>query len=176
MTGQISDTIIYKGENYDLIGIKGELISPKKFGMSTKVYSTGCWRGFYATYEITEAGLRLRTLTLSEKDNKYQPINNIRPEKGTWGEATYNNLDVNVPFSGTIRLAKDFIWELYIHMGYQKPTAFKTVYEITLEDGRVVKLQDKSKEMEEKRGAFKKAYETDGRTIADAFSLNMELE
>jgi hypothetical protein len=57
-------------------------------------------------------------------------------------------------FTGKIRLAKDLIKDLYIHMGYQKPTAFKTILDITLKDGRVVEINDRSREMEEKRGAF----------------------
>ena len=82
-----------------------------------------------------------------------------------------------VPYTGKIRLAKDFIEELYIHMGYQKPTAFKTVLDITLKDGQIVEINDRSQEIEQKRGAFKKHYESNLiETIDDAFSLDMDLE
>lgn len=83
-----------------------------------------------------------------------------------------------VPFTGKIRLAKDFPEELYIHMGYQKPTAFKTVLDITLKEGRVVEIKDRSQEMEEKRGAFQKHDESGNmiQTIDEAFSLDMDLE
>jgi hypothetical protein len=87
-------------------------------------------------------------------------------------------LHVIVQFSGKIRLANGFIQEFYIHMGYQKPTSFKTVLDITLKDGRVVEIKDRSEEMEKKRGAFKKAYESGEmkKSIEDAFSLDMKLE
>jgi len=87
-------------------------------------------------------------------------------------------LSVVVPFTGKIRLAKDFIGELHIHMDYQKPTAFKTVLDITLKGGRVVEINDRSQEMEENRGAFKQHYESGNmvQTIDEAFSLNMDLE
>ena len=63
-------------------------------------------------------------------------------------------------------------------MGYQKPTAFKTVLDITLKDGLLVKINDRSEEMEKKRGAFKKAYESGEmkKSIEEAFSLDMKLE
>jgi hypothetical protein len=50
--------------------------------------------------------------------------------------------------------------------------------DITLKDGRVVEIKDRSEEMEKKRGAFKKAYESEEmkKSIEDAFSLDMKLE
>jgi hypothetical protein len=178
MTAQISDTIIFKGEKYALIGMKGsDLISPEQFGMCPEMMNTACYRGFYATYEINETGLFLQDLTLRERDGNYLPIDGVVPEKEDY-QASYHKLSVRVPFSGKLRLAKDFIDELYIHMGFQKPTAFKTVLDLTFEDGKVVELKDRSKEMEQKRGAFKKYYDSGNmnQTIEVAFSLDMDLE
>ena len=63
-------------------------------------------------------------------------------------------------------------------MGYQKPTAFKTVLDITLRDGRVVEINDRSQEIEQKRGAFKKHYNSGDmlQRIDEAFSLDMDFE
>ncbi len=139
--------------------------------------STACYRGFYATYELKEGTLFLKELTLREKNRNYLPIEGIEPE---WEEyqATYHNLKVMVPYTGKIRLAKDFIRELYIHMGFQKATAFKTVLDITLKDGRIVEINDRSQEIEQKRGAFKRRYEGGDmfEMIEEAFSLDMDLE
>lgn len=178
MTAQISDTFFFKGDEYSLIGMSGDnLASPAQFGMKPEMIHTACYRGFYATYELTEEALYLRELTLREKDGNYLPIEGIEPAKEDY-QATYHGLSVVVPFTGKIRLAKDLIEELYIHMGYQKPTAFKTVLDITLKDGRVVEINDRSKEMEQKRGAFKKHYESGNilEKIEEAFSLDMDLE
>lgn len=92
--------------------------------------------------------------------------------------ATYHSLNEVIPFTGKIRLAKDFIRELYVHMGHQKATSFKTVLDIDLKDGKVVEIRDRSIEMEHKRGAFKKHYESGNmlETIDEAFSLDMDLE
>ncbi len=178
MTAQISDTFIFKGDEYSLIGITGgDLASPEQFGMEPEMIDTSCYRGFYATYELTEETLYLRELTLSEKNKKYLPIGEILPERKDY-QATYHELSEVIPFTGKLRLAKDFIKELYIHMGYQKPTSFKTVLDITLKDGQVVKIRDRSREMEEKRGAFKKRYRSGDiiQKIDEAFSLDMDLE
>jgi hypothetical protein len=93
-------------------------------------------------------------------------------------------LNVAIPFTGKIRLAKDFIERLYTHMGYQKPIAFKTVLDITLKVGHVVEIKDRSAEMEKKRGAFKECCKSvtflprsdKNAFINKAFSLDMDLE
>jgi len=178
MTAQIPDTFLFQGDQYDLIGISGgELASPEQFGMEPEMLDTSCYRGFYATYELTKAGLYLRELTLGEKNEQYLPIGETQPELGN-GKATYRDLSELIPFTGQIRLAKDFIEGFYIHMGYQKPTAFKTVLDITLNNGQVMEIKDRSQEMEKKRGGFKERYESESlvQAIDDAFSLDMELE
>jgi hypothetical protein len=179
-TAQIPDTFIFKSEEYSLIGkTEGDFATPRQFGMTAVMIHTACYRGYYATYELTETGLFLRKFTLREKEGNYLPISGVHPviNKERY-QAEYSNLNVIVPFSGKIRLAKGFIQEFYIHMGYQKPTAFKTVLDITLKDGKVVTIKDRSEEMEKKRGAFKKAYGSGkiDKSIEDAFSLDMRLE
>lgn len=178
MTAQVPDKFIYQGTEYALIGIKGgNLFSPEQYGMEPVMIHTACYRGFYVTYELTQESLYLRELTLREKSGNYLPIDGIMPVKEEY-QASYHHLNVVVPFTGKIRLAKDFIKELYIHMGYPKPTAFKTVLDATLVDGLLVDINDRSKEMKEKRGGFKKYYEN-GITIEkikEAFSLDLDLE
>jgi hypothetical protein len=178
MTAQVSDTFILKGEAYSLIGVSGTgLVVPEKYGMKAEMIHTACYRGFYATYEITEETLYLREYTLNEKNRNYLPIEGVLPKRGSDGP-TYSGLNVLTPYTGKLRLAKDFIEELYIHMGYQKPSAYKTVLDLTLKNGRVVEIKDRSEEMEKHRGAFKKRYESSGinERIDDAFSLDMDLE
>ena len=179
-TGQIADTFLFKGEKYSLIGkTHGALTHPKQFGMTPVMISTGCYRGYYATYNLTDTNLFLRDLTLREKYEEYLPINDVEPDtESKKYQASYHNLKVEVKFTGKIRLAKDLIRGLRIHMGYQKPTAFKTVLDITLKDGKIVDIKNRSKEMEDKRGKFKKRFESGElkQPIVEAFSLDMKLE
>lgn len=164
MTAQISDTFLLWGGEYSLIGMTdGELASPEQFGMVPEMLHTACYRGFYATYELTDHALYLRELTLRERNGKYLPIGNARPIVDEYLlQGHYRGLNELVPFTGKIRLAKGFIWELYIHMGYQKPTSFQTVFDITLKEGEVMEIKDRSREMEERRGAFRRSYDSGG--------------
>ena len=178
MTAQISDTFLFKGEKYELVGVTGgNLATPQQFGMEPEMLHTACYRGFHAIYELTDEVLHLREMTLREKNGMYLPIGEVEPVLEKF-QATYNDLGQAIPYTGKIRLAKDFISDLYIHMGYQKASAFRTVIDITLQFGLVIEINDRSIEMEQKRGAFKEHYEAGNmhETIADAFSLDMDLE
>jgi len=139
--------------------------------------STACYRGFYSTYELTKDALYLRKFTLRERNNRYLPIDGSEPEIQNH-QATYQNMNIKVPFTGKIRLGKYFIRDLYIHMGFQKPSAFKTVLDITIKEGKVTAIVDRSIEMKQKRGDFKKHYKSGNlmKTIMESFSLDMDLE
>lgn len=198
MTAQATDTFIYKRKEYDLIGLKGAgLFSPDDIGMIPEMMHTACYRGFICTYKIVRNRLYLDKLVIREANGNYLPVNGVEPEKqytndliklldpGIEGDrenpvftATYHGLKMPIPFTGKIRLARGFIQEFYIHMGYQKPTAFRTVYDLTFDGGKILELQDRSAEMEQKRGAFRVHYESNYGidAIEDAFSLDMDLE
>ncbi len=103
--------------------------------MEPEVLSSANWRGFHASYKLAGGRLLHRELSLREKHGRYVPIDDVQPElslyEGRASSGTYYNLSMPVPFTGKIRLVKDFIGTLYIHMGFQKPTAFKTVLDMT---------------------------------------------
>jgi hypothetical protein len=180
MTSQIADSVVFQGDRYELIGIFGGVLAyPEQFGMKPMMTQTNCYRGFYATYELTDKSLFLRELSICVNNGNYKPIGGVMPVKDKVPRKTYvyHGLNEIMTFSGRIRLAKNFFSEFYIHMGYQKASAYETVLDITLTDGQVVQIKDRSQEMEMKRGAFKKHYESGGidRTTAEAFSLDMDL-
>lgn len=82
MTAQFTDTFIFRGDQYSLIGISGGALAlPEQFGMEPEQFSSACYRGFYATYELTEEALYFRELTLREKNGNYLPIAGILPGK-----------------------------------------------------------------------------------------------
>ncbi len=180
MTAQISDTFIFKNKKYELIGIIGEdLFSPKALGMEPEMIHTACYSGYYATYQLNKNSLYLKKLTIRDKNNYYPPIDGIEPMKDDYeGVAIYSKLKYIIPFTGKIRLARGFIQEFYIHMGYQKASAFEEVFDITIEEGRVIEIKDRSKEIEQIRGAFKKRYESGDfiERIDEAFSLDLDFE
>ena len=178
MTAQISDRFLFNNDYYSLIGIKGgNLPTPKSFGMESEMMTTACYRGFHALYELTEKELILREFTLNEKNKNYIPIAGKKAVV-TENFGTYEDINLIVPFTGKIRLAKDFLREFYIHMGYQKASAYETVYDITIENGRVILIRNRSEEMKIKRGQFIERFHSGDlkQSIEEAFSLDMDLE
>jgi len=179
MTAQISDTFIYKSDRYSLIGkMGGHLFSPFKYGMIPEELHTACYQGYYSTYQIKGEKLYLQRLTIREKNGNYPPINGIDPDKQEF-EANYKDLNLIITFDGKLRLAKGFINDFYIHMGFQKASAFKKILDLTLEEGRVTEVLDRSKEAKTKRGSFKKKYDSNedwNESILEAFSLDMDFK
>lgn len=178
MTAQISERIICNKEYDFLIGIKGgNLPTPKSFGMESEMMSTAFYRGFHAMYELTDKELILREFTLNEKNKNYLPI---AGNKAVVAEniSTYEDLNLRLDFTGKIRLAKDFLREFYIHMGYQKASAYETVYDITIEKGKVLVIHNRSEEMKIKKGQFIELFPSGDlrQSIEEAFSLDMDLE
>jgi hypothetical protein len=182
MTAQIPDTFLYHGEEYELVALDGEgLIIPQDYGMKPDELHTACYRGFYSIYEITNDGLFLTEMVIGEVEEGYKSIQGIMPtlpSKDSYDYPTYKGLRLLTPFTGRIRLGKDFIKDLYIHMGYQKASAYETLLEFTFEAGKLVSTQDKSAENAKNRGAFKKRFETGNlvQSINESFSLDIDIE
>lgn len=179
MTAQEPDMFVLEGEEYQLIGIEGtDMPSPLEFGMFPVEISTACYRGFISRYEFVKDQIFLTQMELRDIDDRYLPICGVEPEEGKWS-ACYRGLHFAVPFTGTIRLAKDFIRERYVHMGFQRPTSFRTVLDLTLEAGRIKDISDRSAEVAELRAHPRRRPQADGLLspgIARSFSLNLDLD
>lgn len=193
MTGQIPDEFLFQGERYAITGINGPtLFNPFDYGIRTRSASTACWRGFQAFYTILNNKLVIENLFLNSKEEKR--INGIKPKKKTdfsadeeapfFGDFTYYYLKLNLElnFTGSLLIAKEFINSMYVHMGFQRPIAYRTVYELTFENGQLVKTVNKSKEMEKRRkddsqkGANPKSRKEEDikEWISESFSLSYE--
>jgi hypothetical protein len=188
MAAQIFYTFLINGSQYILIGMSGgDLASPEQFGMQMPDLHDGCNQVFYhAMYEFTWDTLYLKELTFREKNENYISSGGTGQTK-YFHQAANCTPNASISFTGKIRLAKEFIKEPYINMGYQKAMAFKTVLDITLKDGQVIKVKNRSLEMEQKRGALKQCYKPLNRQeyskslnklekILYTFSLDMDLE
>ena len=130
MTGQISDSFLYDGDEYYLVGIDGDdFFGPLFFGIETIPASTACWRGFQAFYRIDGEYLVLQDLNISMKEEK--EINGKKPTKGeSYFKYQFRDLNIKIKFTGTLLIARDFIEEMYIHMGFQRPMSYETVIEL----------------------------------------------
>ena len=158
MTGQIANQFKYEGEIYELVGIDGEsLYAAEDFGITTQTASTACWRGYQTFYDCVDGELILDSLHVRTEDKI--TINGVVPEENKelaedlWAffNTIYENLSLKTKFTGSILLGKDFIREMYVHMGFQSPESFKTVIDIEVSDGNIIKITDVSARMEERR-------------------------
>jgi hypothetical protein len=179
MTAQITDTFILHDQEWELIGWQGEgLFDPEQFGMETAILHTACYRGFYATYEIRDAALLLRDLVMREAHGHYVAINGVEPERDDNELCSYHGLAMSVPFTGRLRLARDFIESLYVHMGYQKASAYSSVVDTRFEAGRLVELRDRSVDAAAVRSSLERGQRPADMIefIVDAFDSDSQLE
>lgn len=151
MTAQIPDEFILNGESFSLVGLNGQnLTIPEDLGIIPFSTCTACWRGYVMKYIFMKNQMILDELHVNVADPPR--INGVEPQKGdNLFKYHYKNLSLQINFTGSVLLAKDFIQSMYVHMGFQRPMAFKTVVEIEIENGEIISLKDLSKQMEEQR-------------------------
>lgn len=148
MTAQVPDTFLLDGKRYALIGKRGSgLFEPAAHGIPTRMMHTGCWRGYIATYAITDA-LRLEQvqLQMAEPDPE-RTLFGVRPAHYDRGRAVYQGLAHVVEYSGGILLGDGFVQELYVHMGFHPPHKWRVVHELIFEKGHVTERYDRSAAM-----------------------------
>lgn len=194
MTAQIPDEFRYEGEEYALVGMNGEgLFTPQDFGLTPRMASTACWRGYVMKYDCLDGQLVLDGMDVNS--DTAPPINGVDPIDGTrevgneqmryrMFKFTYEKLGLKTKFTGSMLLAKDFIDSMYVHMGFQRPMAFRTVLELQVQDGDIISMSDLSEKMEELRlmssekGARPPTdHESDVREwIEETFSLDYDIE
>ena len=166
MKAPTSDTFYFNRKKYSVIDMTGGPV------ISTDPY---CGQRCYKTYTCRKKRLYL-TARISRVIYFGYPPDAIK--KLTAGEyLVTEKLREVVHFTGKIRLARDFIEELNIPTGYQKPTAFRTVLDMTLKDGHIVEIKDRSQEMEQGRIVLKQRYESGSaeQSTDETFSLSMDV-
>lgn len=184
MTGQVPDTMIYKNSSYSIVGLKGDgLPSPLDFSLEPVSPHTANWRGFVMTYIVVGKHLNVHEMNVTLKDIRGKPpvINDVNPqlEKSVLIHLTYNNLRLKTQFTGEILISKNFIDSMYVHMGFQSPLSFETVFELEFRKGELISTLDLSKQMKE----YREQNITDGKLgpyddpkawIARTFSLDYD--
>lgn len=149
MTGQLSDVFIFRGEEYSLVSVKGKkLFNPEDYKIKPVEAGSSCWRGYQAYYQIKNNKLILNQLLINMEGKSVQ-INNKKAEISEYRIFDYNypELDLAMNFTGSIRIAKDFIRDLYVHSGFQKESSYETVFELDFKKGKVKKEKDISQLM-----------------------------
>lgn len=158
MTAQIGDRFTYKKEGYSVVAISNPIgFNPMNYGIKTMAVSSACWAGYWCVYDITEDGIFLKNLYINSLNGEYPDINGVavyqsdNQEFEYMGHHIYKNLNLKMNYTGNILVGKDFIYEHYIHMGYQRPWAYKILKEFVFEEGELIKVNDCSEMAKELR-------------------------
>ncbi|GBU29038.1 hypothetical protein R84B8_02600 [Treponema sp. R8-4-B8] len=166
-------------------------------GIKPIASSTACWRGFVATYAINRGNLVLKKLyTNNGKGNDIPLINNKSPEratqkvladcyKNTLVDFTYKNVNLFIPYTGSILITRNFIRERYVHMGFQSPFSYEIVIQLTFKDGKFISskdLSDIAKSVREKKIKLPERNDDEDYTISmmnwvnDCFDISFDIK
>jgi hypothetical protein len=155
MTAQFSDAVVYRGKDYAIAGTNGRgLFDPQEHGMRPVGRCTACWRGFVCSYRVDGGRLLLDRLAICLDGAAPKLFGVEQKEEG--GEirlfdAVYEGLNHPVPYTGGLLLARDFINELYVHMGFHPAWKYREVHELIFESGALKRETDRSAEIAEFR-------------------------
>jgi hypothetical protein len=144
MTAQIQDRLMFRGHEFFLVGVEGDTLwTPDCFDMIPVSLSDSCERGYWMRYGMVEKQLFLTDLTIRAQDNRYRPVNGVRPSFNPMlGAAEYIHLGIEMGFTGLLLLGKDVIEPMYMRFGFQKAASYTTVLEMRFRDGRLKEVTD----------------------------------
>jgi hypothetical protein len=154
MTAQTQDTIHYRENTYALVGVKGSpLFEPVVYGLLPRVCTTALWRGFHCLYEILDSQLYLKQLSICLDTEPSILLGNapVKSNDPQGFDAIYKELGLKISFSGGLLLAKDFIQELYVHMGFHPAWKYREVHELIFDRGDLTAEHDRTKAIADMR-------------------------
>jgi hypothetical protein len=165
MTAQMSDSLTYQDRKCHIAGVNGDgLFRPEDYDLEPVATCTACWRGFVCHYALKEKTLILDGLEISLAGGgrgagpwQGPEINGVKPVGGGMFDNVYNNLDLDLDFTGGMLLAEGFIWGLYVHMGFHPAWKYEEVIELIIDRGKLVEARNVSARMRELRNKLKKA-------------------
>lgn len=185
MTGQIPDTYRYKGRNYSIIALTNPIdFRPEEYGFTPVAPHTACWRGYFCLYDITDEQLFLNKLWICNGDNPYPELDGVFPVLDKRESMmVYKDLQHKIDYTGRIVVGSGFLREYYVHMGYQWAWAYRNVYELVFEHGKVIQKINHSKIVEGIRKKiaedphFQDAMHSDiVRFINESFSMDKDVK
>jgi hypothetical protein len=155
MTAQFDDTVHFRGNDYGLAGISGGgLFEPTEHGLRPTASCSACWRGFVCGYLVDDNQLWLNNLSINLRPPLPTILNTPpSPPKAehVLFSGEYKNIRHKLPFSGGLLIARDFVQELYVHMGFHPAWKYRTVFELLIHEGQVLEIHDRSQAMRELR-------------------------
>jgi hypothetical protein len=160
------DEFLLENEVYEIYGLKGDLFVPEEYMIQPVASASSCWRGYWGIYTYHDDRLFLNRLEINLAENGTGnpilglEINNVIPElqlpqyEGDipYFNNIYEDIDLQLNFTGGIIIVKDSIEKLIDPAEYYAYIwAFKTIYELIFQDGKIIEKRDISEKMVEIR-------------------------
>lgn len=175
MTAQKHDTITFREQRFDIVGVAGTgLFRPGDHGLTPKPEFSLCWRGFDCGYAVERDQLLLKHVGIDLGDE--DAVRGVHlfgryfePRTRTVMRFTDGFEEVTVPdthfsarglhekvgFNGGLLLGAGFMEEMHERMHLFMPVyLFRVVHELTFEGGSLVKDQDKSQAVADFRASL----------------------
>lgn len=212
MSAQIGDEFKFDGNDYTIVAKSAPIMfNPRDYGITPKSRCTACWSGYWCVYNIKQDGIYLEDLYINSSDNNYPEILGVKPEpekeqtvkitsdvtsaekkrltkiikeinRPYFGHHLYKGINIKMPYTGKILVGNGFISNYYIHMGYQRPWAYKNLIELVFVDGELVEKNDQSEIAKYLRGKIEQGeieYERKGngkKFVDECFSLDYDIK
>ena len=159
MTAQASDSLTYRGEVYQLAGVRGEgLFDPLEYGLDLVPTTTANWRGYVAHYAVVDDRFLLDALTdvglreAVDEESMRKLAPTIQGRAATWKPGVvYEDMDLPMAFTGRLLIGRGFLRDLYVHMGFHPAWKFEHVLELVLADGTLQQVNDQSADVAKAR-------------------------
>lgn len=159
MSQQKPNEILFQGETYAIIAASTHegLFDPKQFGITTVMLHTAAHRGFISYYSVMDNTLLLSALEICAKGGLYPLINGTPPSfphgvsEGFDSPATYNEIGLHVPYTGTLHIGRDMDAKHKRRFFSVPDWMYLKVLDLEFVDGRVKSVADLSEKMAEIR-------------------------
>ena len=157
MSAQVNDSFVFDNISYNISAVE----FPKTFfnilslGIKPVSFETSCKRGYVAGFSINNEKLVLNSLFTNNSStiqNEAPLINgklpNINIPEGykdtTCREFFYKDINLILNYTGSILITKDFIYDMYVHQGFQSLINYNVVIQLTFNDGQLISSKDLS--------------------------------
>ncbi len=155
MTMQKTDILLFNDAEYHVSdSTRTYLFEPKDYGLNPYTCVTSCYRGWKARYAISER-LRLQDLWVSHdaghpvKNRKPNgpEIEGVLPQESTDSDdlksfnCYYPQINIDLGFSGAIIIGKNSLKLRARHLPFW---VFEQVFELVVEQGKLISAKDKS--------------------------------
>ena len=147
MTMQMTDPFMFEGKEYIFLGAENvyDLFDPKKYGLFPKAPITSCWKGFILYLAVENKKLLITRLDVNTEDQLYPIINGVSAKEGSIFN-TYDNLNLELDYTGTIVVGEKKRKPMYRNGSFIGPQYYEVTLDLVFDQGTLVSWRNSSGE------------------------------